>query len=132
MAPYKDKEFGKKRQKEYSRNWYLKNREKQIQKSKENRKAKRKEWETYKASKKCSHCGFSHPAVIDFHHIIRKNKQSVNYLAVIKNNIPEAICEAETKCIPLCSNCHRILHWTEFQKTRPKKKTLTLSKSRRI
>jgi hypothetical protein len=113
--PLKDKELARERQKEYSRRWYLKNQKDQIQKSKSRKKLKRKEWEAYKAKQKCSHCGFSHPAVIDFHHIIRRNKKSVNKLAAVKNNIPEAIREAETKCIPLCSNCHRILHWKEHK-----------------
>jgi len=111
--PLKDKELARTRQKTYSNRWYLKNRAAQIEKSQTRKKRKRKEWEAYKAKQKCSHCGFSHPAVIDFHHIIRKNKRSVNKLAAVKNNIPEAIKEAETKCIPLCSNCHRILHWKE-------------------
>ena len=113
--PLKDKKLARERQKEYSRRWYLKNQKDQIQKSKKRKKLKRKEWEAYKAKQKCSHCGFSHPAVIDFHHIIRRNKKSVNKLAAVKNNIPEAIREAETKCIPLCSNCHRILHWKEHK-----------------
>ena len=111
--PLKNKELARERQKEYSRRWYLKNQKDQIQKSKKRKKLIRNEWEAYKAKQKCSHCGFSHPAVIDFHHIIRRNKKSVNKLAAVKNNIPEAIREAETKCIPLCSNCHRILHWKE-------------------
>ncbi len=113
--PYKDKELARKKQRIYSLNWYYKHREDQIAKQKLRKRAKRKEWEEYKAKQKCSYCGFSHPAVIDFHHIIRKNKKSVNKLAAVRNNIPEAIREAETKCIPLCSNCHRILHWKELR-----------------
>lgn len=111
--PLKDEELARTRQKKYSREWYQKNRKVVIAKNKKFRKAKRKEWEAYKSKQKCSHCGFSHPAVIDFHHVIRKNKQSVNKLAVISNNVAAAIREAETKCLPLCSNCHRILHWKE-------------------
>lgn len=113
--PYKDKEVARKKQRTYSLNWYYKNRTEQIRKNKAHKRAKRKEWEEYKAKQSCSHCGFSHPAVIDFHHVIRKNKQSVNKLAAVKNNIAAAIREAETKCIPLCSNCHRILHWKEHR-----------------
>ena len=113
--PYKDKEVARKKQKVYSLNWYYKNRTEQIRRSNTRKRAKRKEWEEYKAKQSCSHCGFSHPAVIDFHHVIRKNKQSVNKLAAVKNNIAAAIREAETKCIPLCSNCHRILHWKEHR-----------------
>ena len=116
--PLKDRELARERQKEYSRRWYLKNREDQIRKSRLVKHKKRQEWEAYKSKQKCSHCGAKHPAIIDFHHIIRKNKQSVNKLATIKNNVPEAIKEAETKCIPLCSNCHRIHHWKEHRRKR--------------
>jgi len=116
--PFKDREVARERQKEYSRRWYLKNREDQIRKSKITKRKKRQVWEDYKAKQKCSHCGAKHPAIIDFHHIIRKNKRSVNKLATIRSNVPEAIKEAETKCIPLCSNCHRIHHWKEHKRKR--------------
>lgn len=116
--PLKDRELARERQKIYSRRWYLKNREDQIKKNQIRKRRKRQSWEDYKSKQKCSHCGFSHPAVIDFHHVIRRNKRSVNKLAVIKNNIPEAIKEAESKCIPLCSNCHRIHHWKEHKRRR--------------
>lgn len=131
MPPLKDKELARVRQKAYSRKWYLKNREAALRTIRKNRRRKRDEWEAYKASKACSHCGYSHPAVIDFHHVIRKNKQSVNRLAVINNNVPAAIKEAESKCIPLCSNCHRIHHWQEHKKNRPKAKKLNPRKKLR-
>ena len=81
-------------------------------------------WDTYRAKHSCAHCGFSHPAVIDFHHVIRENKRSVNDLVTRHSNVDEAIREAEEKCIPLCANCHRILHWQERRhiKARRKKK----------
>lgn len=87
----------------------------------------RENWEAYRAGKVCAHCGFSHPAVIDFHHVIRENKQSVNDLATKRSNVSAAIREAEEKCIPLCSNCHRILHWQERRRIRVGRK----KKSRR-
>lgn len=113
--PYKDPEKRRTMQRKYSSNWYLKNRESQIRKNKIHKRRRKDIWELYKSKQACSHCGFSHPAVIDFHHVIHKNKRSVNILAVVQNNIDEAIREAETKCIPLCSNCHRILHWKEHK-----------------
>lgn len=131
MTPLKDKELARVRQRIYARAWYLKNRATVIAANKKVRRRKRDEWEAYKASKPCLHCGFSHPAVIDFHHVIRKNKQSVNKLAAINNNVSAAIKEAESKCIPLCSNCHRILHWQEHKKNRPKAKKLNIRKKLR-
>ncbi len=123
MSPLKDKELARKRQKEYSRKWYLENREAAIAANKKVRRRKRGEWAEFKAKHSCTHCGFSHPAVIDFHHVIRTNKRSVNKLAVIDKNVTEAIKEATEKCIPLCSNCHRILHWEEHKKNQPKAKS---------
>jgi predicted HNH restriction endonuclease len=122
--PIKDLATRLTRQKKYSRDWYLKNREHAIQQSARTKQGSRAKWLAYKAKQKCAHCGFSHPATIDFHHVITKGKRSVNKLAVKQNNIPAAIREAEEKCIPLCSNCHRILHWHEQQaiKRRRKKK----------
>jgi predicted HNH restriction endonuclease len=60
--------------------------------------------------------------VIDFHHVIRHNKRSVNDLILKQNNLKEAIKEAEEKCIPLCANCHRILHFEERRVIRVRRK----------
>lgn len=128
--PLKGKELAKKRQKEYSRKWYLKNRDRVIKQISVYRDRKRREWAEFKAKHSCTHCGFSHPAVMDFHHVIRTNKRSVNKLATINNNVTEAIKEATEKCIPLCSNCHRILHWEEHAARRPKTKKLSRPKSK--
>jgi hypothetical protein len=120
--PFKDIQERVARQKEYSRRWYEKNKvthQKSIAKKK---REKRQEWMDYKASQKCSHCGTQHPAIIDFHHVIRdKAKQSVNKL-VNNGRWAAAKREAETKCIPLCANCHRILHWGEEQKAKEKRR----------
>jgi hypothetical protein len=123
-VPYKDEGVRKEKQREYSRRWYAANKKSTMDNVARRKRRLRKEWFEYKAKQRCSRCGFSHPATIDFHHVIRKNKKSVNVLAVRHFNIPAAIREAEEKCIPLCSNCHRILHWQEHEgiKARRKKK----------
>lgn len=59
----------------------------------------------------CSQCGENHPAVLDFHHTDPSEKEAnpsnirnrQDFLAEIK------------KCVVLCSNCHRKLHWGERQ-----------------
>ena len=111
--PFKDKAVRIAKQRTYARNWYLKNKEATKARVKASRIKSSKQWETYKSKQKCSHCGFSHPAAIDFHHVVTKNKQSVHYLASVTRNVSAAIREAETKCIPLCANCHRIHHWKQ-------------------
>lgn len=120
--PFKDHATRREKQKEYSRRWYEKNREHAIKQSARVKQDSKTKWFAYKAQQSCAHCGFSHVAVIDFHHVIHTNKRSVNTLAVKQNNVPEAIREAEEKCIPLCSNCHRILHHLEHQRIRAVRK----------
>lgn len=113
MAPYKDEKLRRERQREYSRRWYLSNKDRVRTAVRLRKKEQKERWDAYRAQHACSHCGFSHPAVIDFHHVIRTNKRSVNDLAIRQGNVNAAIREASEKCIPLCSNCHRILHWRE-------------------
>jgi len=73
-VPYKDPEERKKKNKEYSRRWYERNKELTKQRVRANKKKNRVKWQKYKATLSCANCGFSHPAVIDFHHIIRGRK----------------------------------------------------------
>ena len=120
--PYKHKATRKAKQKLYSRNWYVRNREKVIKRSEANKDRVRAIWIAYKSKQRCSHCRKKHPAIIDFHHVIKEGKRSVNNLAVKKWNVAEAIKEAEEKCIPLCSNCHRILHWDLTRKAMRKRR----------
>jgi hypothetical protein len=119
--PYKDPEKRRAQQKEYSKNWYEKNKASHKRGVAKNKRQRRQDWMNYKAEQKCSHCGTQHPAIIDFHHVIRdETKQSVNKLAS-DGRWAEAKREAEIKCIPLCANCHRILHWDEEQKAMKKR-----------
>lgn len=122
--PYKDPKVRKAKQREYSRLWYLSNKEATQESVAKRKRRLRAEWFEYKAKQKCAKCGFAHPAAIDFHHVVKQHKRSVNYLAAKLHNVRAAIREAEEKCIPLCSNCHRILHWQEHEgiKARRKKK----------
>lgn len=119
--PFKDPEQRKARQKEYSKRWYEKNKQQHMRKVAKNKRGRRNDWINYKAEQKCVHCGAQHPAIIDFHHVVRDaTKQSVNRLAA-NCRWKEARKEAETKCIPLCANCHRIFHWNEEQKAKKKR-----------
>jgi predicted DsbA family dithiol-disulfide isomerase len=121
-VPIKDPVLRREMQKIYSQRWYLRNRKEQVAKSVKRKDRVRVIWNDYKAAQKCSHCGFQHPAVIDFHHVIKEGKKSVNKLATQHGNVRAAIREAEEKCIPLCSNCHRIFHWQEHKQRRKKRK----------
>jgi hypothetical protein len=120
--PFKDEAKRLAMQKKYSRRWYEKNRREIIKKARQVKDKSRAEWIAYKSKQRCSHCRKKHPAIIDFHHVIKEGKRSVNYLALKRNNVTEAIKEAEEKCIPLCSNCHRIFHWYETRKAMRKRR----------
>jgi predicted HNH restriction endonuclease len=120
--PFKDEAVRKAKQKVYARKWYESNRREVINNSRKARDKNRTEWIAYKSKQRCSHCRKTHPAIIDFHHVIKEGKRSVNKLAVRQRNIAEAIREAEEKCIPLCANCHRVLHWEEQQGITAKRK----------
>jgi hypothetical protein len=109
--PYKDASIRKLKFKEYSRKHYEANKEKIQKRASEYKKIKRKEWSDFKAKFKCINCGFSHPAVIDFHHVDTTNYKSVYLLA--KNSNYKAAIEEIKKCVPLCANCHRIHHHEE-------------------
>lgn len=119
---FKDPVVRKAKQKLYSKRYYEKNRKSIIKKAKTGKDRTRQEWVAYKSKQRCSHCRRKHPAIIDFHHVIKEGKRSVNYLAVKRSNVQEAIKEAEEKCIPLCSNCHRILHWHETRRAMRKRR----------
>ncbi len=65
----------------------------------------------YKKFLKCLNCGDNRWYVIDFHHT--KDKQ-YEISKMIKSGFSlTKIKEEIRKCIPLCSNCHRELHYFE-------------------
>ena len=62
-----------------------------------------------KSKTPCDHCGKIYdPSCLDFHHLDRvTKKESINVLMRGNWSI-DVIQEELDKCIPLCSNCHRI------------------------
>lgn len=114
--PYKNPQVKKVTQKKYSRKYYERHKAAVMKRNAARKAKQRKLWIKFKSQQSCKHCGAKHIAIIDFHHVIRVNKRSVNELAMKQQNVDEAIKEATEKCIPLCSNCHRILHWKENKK----------------
>lgn len=101
--------------KEIRRQSYIKHAKSIVQKQKEKR-AKWREWvNQYKI--KCSRCEESHPACLDFHHEGDKEEgiaQMINR-GMLKDTTKEKVLEEIKKCVVLCSNCHRKLHWEQRQ-----------------
>jgi hypothetical protein len=100
--------------KKYGKKCYEKNKTVHIARVRANNDRLKKEWHDFKASLACAHCGASHPAIIDFHHINKDDpdKQHVNNLIKSKR-FAAAYKEVKEKCIVLCANCHRIHHYEE-------------------
>ncbi len=67
----------------------------------------------YKSNLICSKCGENHPACLDFHHRNPNEKiMDVGHM-VFGGYSFENIKKEIEKCIVLCSNCHRKLHYEE-------------------
>lgn len=69
-------------------------------------------YEDQKKQLSCTLCGEDHPATLDFHHKYPKTKVAgINEMARKgKYTIEDMIVEMD-KCVVLCSNCHRKLHY---------------------
>jgi hypothetical protein len=121
--PYKNPNDPRKKAslKRSSAKYYQTNKTERLASAKTQKRNKRKEWSEYKGTLKCLHCGANHPAIIDFHHVVRDGtKRSVNELVTM--GAYAAAHEEIKKCVPLCANCHRIHHYEERHKKRNKKK----------
>ena len=80
----------------------------------QHRRAEIRQWlRNYKSLMCCKKCNENHVACLEFHHRDPKQKE-VNVAAVINKCWCIARIEKEVaKCIVLCSNCHRKLHWEQ-------------------
>ena len=102
--PYKDPQ----KQKEAQQRHYVKNKSRFKRRNYE---AKQKRQEIIRSMMTpCAMCGEYDPAIMDWHHVDPESKTgSVSDLAK-RHPIQVALDEIE-KCICLCSNCHRRLHF---------------------
>lgn len=73
------------------------------------------EWfKEFKKDLKCSECPENHPWCLDFHHLDKSTKESTIANLVVSGYSKEKILAEISKCIVLCSNCHRKLHYEEY------------------
>jgi len=90
------------------RAYYLKNKEKEIQRVTE-RRSKITEWYiNYKKSLKCTKCGEDDYRCLQFHHL--HSKVSNVSTMICNGNSIETIKKEISKCIVLCANCHSKEH----------------------
>jgi hypothetical protein len=77
-------------------------------------KAKLCSWfKNYKVTLKCNQCDESHISCLSFHHIDPSKKEINVATAVARTWSKEKIISEIEKCIILCENCHRKLHWQD-------------------
>lgn len=103
-------------QKEYKDKHYLNNKSLYLARNKSRRKSL-KEWFTkYRLSLACVECGENHPATLDFHHLDKTTKKRNVATMVWNLNSISSVLKEIGKCVVMCSNCHRKLHWKETHK----------------
>ena len=65
------------------------------------------EMKKYKTERGCFECGENHPAVLDLHH----TDPSIKDLNPSNSTSRKMFYQEAEKCIVLCSNCHRKVHY---------------------
>jgi len=93
--------------------YYIKNKEKQLQRQRIKRDELRKYVLNIKQTSCCKVCGEKHIAVLDFHHRDSKTKDTTVAIAINREWSIKRLQQEIDKCDILCSNCHRKLHWNE-------------------
>jgi len=96
-----------------SKSHYEKNKEVYKQRAKQRRAELKKFIKEYKSKLKCSKCPEDHIACLEFHHEDPKYKEiSISQIAS-RGWSKERLLKEINKCIILCSNCHKKLHYKE-------------------
>ncbi|HET8685325.1 MAG TPA: hypothetical protein VFM18_01525 [Methanosarcina sp.] len=116
--PYKDKELGKQKKREYyqrvtkNRIYSLdeKNKLLAIERKRDlERRLTRKMIAINQHGNKCADCEQSyHPSCYDFHHL-DPNEKDFNPCSGLSKKLEVFLAEV-AKCVMLCANCHRIRH----------------------
>lgn len=98
------------RNREHQRKWYLANKKKQVERTKEVKRQSRDLIRLAKQEGSCKLCGEDHPAVLDFHHRDPKSKSFEICGSYSTRGRLQILAEIE-KCDLICANCHRKLHY---------------------
>jgi hypothetical protein len=113
--PYSDVEIRKQKNREYSRKYYAKNKQKVQEATNKVRRAGRQAFKEFKSRLSCVTCGENHPATLDFHHHTPHPDNIKISKLLADGRFSFAIEEIMNKCVVLCSNCHRKHHYEERQ-----------------
>lgn len=96
--------------KKYRDQHYQENKEYYKNKAKAYRTKKHKEFDELRKTLKCAICGENRFYCLDFHHIDPSEKET-EVTKLIES--PRRLKKELEKCIVLCANCHRELHYKE-------------------
>lgn len=116
MSYNSENESHRERNRRYQREWYQKNKQRHIENVELYKQKYKQEVKTYVSSLKqagCSKCSEKHPACLEFHHLDPSQKEFEISTAMANNLSLVRIKSEIAKCIILCANCHRKLHWEE-------------------
>lgn len=101
--------FCKECNKLYLKEHYKNNKQDYINKNSNRKKDLQNFINTIKTSKGCSYCGETDFACLDFHHMGEKESEIAR--AIHNGWSKERLLKEINKCIVICSNCHRKLHY---------------------
>lgn len=100
---------------EYSKMWKNNNKIKNVEYRRKTRIKIRGWFDEYKKTLKCENCGYNKcQESLDFHHK-DSNKKEFSIGQALFRYSKNKIMEEIKKCIILCANCHRELHYNEKQ-----------------
>ena len=98
----------KQERKEQRKEFYKKNKEKLLEYQKNRYKELLDVFQQWKGTLKCSRCGESDTACLDFHHSDPSQKE-VGVIRQITKSMKSVLRELR-KCVVVCANCHRRIH----------------------
>lgn len=121
--PWKDKskyrsEAYREYMRNYQRDWHQKNKAQRLARAKERKEQLRVFYNQLKENLKCTQCGESHPATLQFHHRDPQKKEFNLSEAVRQGYSAERIKRETAKCTILCANCHAKIHYDEARKNK--------------
>ena len=99
------------RMKEGQRRYYERNRELVKQRKKDAQQRNMQYLHDIKSKGSCVKCGASHVAILDFHHLDPTGKEEHVSTAAWKGWALDRLQTEIDKCVLICANCHRVLHW---------------------
>jgi len=112
--PCKDPEKRRAYSREYNKRQYALNPEVHRQRVQDRKDRIKAEYAAYKATLRCLQCGENHIGCLEFHHPDPSVKEgNPSSLICQSGRTFERVKKELEKCIVLCANCHRKLHWQD-------------------